>query len=91
MMTELKRGERLDELQRNGYRIIQKPGRFCFGMDAVLLSSFARVKEGERESWIWEQVRESSRFCCVERRREEILQVLRFRKKAQIWQGAVWS
>ena len=87
MMTELKSGERLDELQRNGYRIIQNPGRFCFGMDAVLLSGFARG----RESWIWEQVRESSRFCCVERRREEILQVLRFRKKAQIWQGAVWS
>lgn len=37
----LKPGERLDELQRNGYRIIQDPGRFCFGMDAVLLSGFA--------------------------------------------------
>ena len=48
MMTELKSGERLDELQRNGYRIIQNPGRVCFGMDAVLLSGFARVKEGER-------------------------------------------
>ena len=44
----LKPGERVDELQRNGYRIIQDPGRFCFGMDAVLLSGFARVKEGER-------------------------------------------
>lgn len=41
-------GERLDELQRNGYFIIQNPGRFCFGMDAVLLSGFARVKKGER-------------------------------------------
>ena len=48
MEIELKEGERLDELQRNGYRIIQDPGRFCFGMDAVLLSGFARVKEGER-------------------------------------------
>ena len=44
----LKPGERIDELQRNHYRIIQDPGRFCFGMDAVLLSGFARVKEGER-------------------------------------------
>ena len=44
----LKPGERIDELQRNNYRIIQDPGRFCFGMDAVLLSGFARVKEGER-------------------------------------------
>ena len=43
----LKTGERVDELQRNGYRIIQDPGRFRFGMDAVLLSGFARVREGE--------------------------------------------
>lgn len=39
--------ERVDDLQRNGYGIIQDPGRFCFGMDAVLLSGFAKVKEGE--------------------------------------------
>lgn len=48
MNIELKPGERLDGLQRNGYRIIQDPGRFCFGMDAVLLSGFAKVKPGER-------------------------------------------
>lgn len=40
--------ERLDELHRNGYYIIQDPGQFCFGMDAVLLSGFARVKPGEK-------------------------------------------
>lgn len=40
-------GERLDELHRNGYYILQNPGRFCFGMDAVLLSGFANVKKGE--------------------------------------------
>ena len=39
--------ERLDDLQINGYKIIQHPDKFCFGMDAVLLSSFAKVKEGE--------------------------------------------
>ncbi|MDY3223516.1 MAG: tRNA1(Val) (adenine(37)-N6)-methyltransferase [Lachnospiraceae bacterium] len=43
----MKETERIDELQRNGYRIIQDPGRFCFGMDAVLLSGFARAKEGD--------------------------------------------
>lgn len=43
----LKEGERLDELQRNGYGIIQNPARFCFGMDAVLLSGFAMAKKGE--------------------------------------------
>lgn len=39
--------ERIDDLQRNGYKIIQKKKGFCFGMDAVLLSGFAQVKEGE--------------------------------------------
>ena len=47
MTTNLKAGERLDDLQIKGYEIIQSPGRFCFGMDAVLLSSFAKVKRGE--------------------------------------------
>ncbi len=42
----LKENERIDDLERNGYRIIQDPERFCFGMDAVLLSGFARVKDG---------------------------------------------
>lgn len=46
--AELKEGERLDDLQIKGYEIIQSPGRFCFGMDAVLLSSFAKVKKGEK-------------------------------------------
>lgn len=42
----LKENERIDDLERNGYHIIQDTKRFCFGMDAVLLSGFARVKEG---------------------------------------------
>ena len=45
---DLKPGERLDDLQRNGYRIIQDPEKFCFGMDAVLLSGFADAPEGGR-------------------------------------------
>ncbi|MBO5459884.1 MAG: tRNA1(Val) (adenine(37)-N6)-methyltransferase [Lachnospira sp.] len=40
--------ERIDDLQRNGYRIIQNKNCFCFGMDAVLLSSFAKAEKGER-------------------------------------------
>ncbi len=39
--------ERLDDLQ-NGYKIIQHPDKFCFGMDAVLLSNYAKVKPGEK-------------------------------------------
>ena len=45
---ELKENERIDDLQRNGYRIIQNKDKFCFGMDAVLLSGFARVNPGNR-------------------------------------------
>lgn len=48
MTIDVYEGERIDELHRNGYRIIQKKDGFCFGMDAVLLSGFAAVKEGER-------------------------------------------
>lgn len=44
----LKANERIDDLERNGYRIIQDAGRFCFGMDAVLLSGFVRVKDGAK-------------------------------------------
>ncbi|MBQ8823037.1 MAG: tRNA1(Val) (adenine(37)-N6)-methyltransferase [Lachnospiraceae bacterium] len=43
----LKENERIDELQRNGYKIIQSPEKFCFGMDAVLLSGFARARKGD--------------------------------------------
>lgn len=40
--------ERIDDLQCNGYKIIQKPKGFCFGMDAVLLSDFAKVPKGKK-------------------------------------------
>lgn len=40
----LREGERLDDLERSGLLIIQNPSKFCFGMDAVLLSGFAKVK-----------------------------------------------
>ena len=40
--------ERLDDLQCKGYHLIQKPKGFCFGIDAVLLSGFAKVKKGQK-------------------------------------------
>lgn len=40
-------GERIDDLQRNGLHIIQDPRKFCFGMDAVLLSGFAAEHMGK--------------------------------------------
>lgn len=49
MNSELLReevGERLDDLQCNNLFIIQNPSKFCFGIDAVLLSNFIKVKKG---------------------------------------------
>lgn len=48
MKVDLLEKERIDELHRNHYKIIQNPDGFCFGMDAVLLSGFAVVRKGER-------------------------------------------
>ena len=41
-------GERIDDLERNGYRIIQNKNGFCFGMDAVLLSGFIKASPSDR-------------------------------------------
>lgn len=43
-MDQLLEGERIDDLHRKGYRIIQNPKMFCFGMDAVFLAAFAKAK-----------------------------------------------
>lgn len=48
MEIKLKPEERLDDLQIKGYHIIQDPTKFCFGIDAVLLATFAKVKKSER-------------------------------------------
>lgn len=44
----IKSNERLDDLYRKGYKIIQNPEKFCFGIDAILLSDYAKVRKGER-------------------------------------------
>ena len=84
--TRLREGERIDELQRNGYVIIQDPKRFCFGMDAVLLSGFAHVKAGER---VLDSGQALFRFCGKRKQTEAILRDLRFSRKARIWQEGV--
>ena len=45
---KLQSDERIDDLNRCGYKIIQNTKKFCFGMDAVLLSGFAQAKEGDK-------------------------------------------
>lgn len=44
----MREDERIDDLQLAGMRILQKNSGFRFGMDAVLLSDFARVEENDR-------------------------------------------
>lgn len=45
---ELKEGERVDDLERCGFKIIQNTEKFCFGMDAVLLSGYASIKRQDK-------------------------------------------
>lgn len=45
---KLNEGERVDDLGRCNFKIIQNPDKFCFGIDAVLLSGFANVKKDEK-------------------------------------------
>ena len=40
--------ERIDDLNRCGYKIIQNTKKFCFGIDAVLLSGFAKASKGDK-------------------------------------------
>lgn len=46
--VKINENERIDDLHRNGYFIIQDPKHFCFGVDAVLLSDFAKAEKNER-------------------------------------------
>ena len=39
---ELKKDERIDDLQYKGLKIIQNNKGFCFGIDSVILSNFAK-------------------------------------------------
>ena len=42
MEVKLNENERIDDLQLKGLKIIQNPKWFCFGVDSVLLSDFAK-------------------------------------------------
>ena len=49
MNIELKENERIDDLEFNNLKIIQNEKEFCFGMDAVLLSDFAKeIKQNSK-------------------------------------------
>ena len=42
MEIELKENERIDDLEFKGLKVIQNSDGFCFGIDSVLLSDFAK-------------------------------------------------
>lgn len=46
MYVKIKETERIDDIQLKGLRLIQDTTGFCFGVDAVLLANFAKVKRG---------------------------------------------
>lgn len=50
MKVELKENERIDDLEYKGLKIIQNKDWFCFGIDSVILTGFA--KENKKESKI---------------------------------------
>ena len=50
LLMELEENERIDDLEINNLKIIQNKEWFCYGIDSVLLSDFA--KEIPTESYI---------------------------------------
>lgn len=49
MKENLKENERIDDLQYKGLKIIQNTKGFCFGIDSVILSDFAKnIKKGSQ-------------------------------------------
>lgn len=46
--TLVRSNERVDDLERNGYKLIQNPEVFCFGIDAILLAHFAKVNSSKK-------------------------------------------
>ena len=46
-MIDLRNGERIEDLQCRGLKIIQNKNWFCFGIDAVLLANYCNLKDGE--------------------------------------------
>lgn len=43
MEVNIEDNERVDDLEYKGLKIIQKVDGFCFGMDSVILSDFAKI------------------------------------------------
>ena len=91
----LKQGERLDDLQLGGLGLIQDPDKFCFGVDAVLLSE-RLVQDDVYTSIHMEEYEVEARDTKLgpeeitrERQRESILPDWRFRQIRLRWHREV--
>lgn len=85
----LRDDERIDDLQRNHYGIIQRKGAFCFGMDAVLLSGFAVVKKGEKVLDLGTGTGIIP-ILLTAKTEEATLPAWRYRKSLRTWPGGAW-
>lgn len=85
----LKDGERIDDLQCRGYRIIQNPSTFCFGMDAVLLADFA---SGKAKGNVIDLGTGTGVIPMLMEAQEKarILRGWKFRNTAPIWRQEAW-
>ena len=89
MKAELRPGERLDDLQINDYYIIQNPDKFCFGMDAVLLSSFAHCAPGSKVADFGTGTGIIPILLTAKTERPRILMHSKSKPKVQTWRDAV--
>ena len=78
--------ERVDDLQLNGLRLIQNPSGFCFGIDAVLLSDFAKgsVKKNSR-------VLDLFRYFFRQRLLRRTYAGLRFSRRSRKWRSGAYA
>ena len=84
----IKDDECLDDLQ-NGLFIIQKKNGFKFGIDAVLLSDFA--KETSSKKTLDAQVQVLYPCFYPQKQTHRKFSVLKYRKRLHKWHSAVWN
>ena len=89
MEIELKENERIDDLEFKNLKIIQNTKGFCFGIDAVLLSDFAKnINKNAKVLDLGTGTGIISILLCGKTNLEKIVGV-EVKKKLQIWQKEV--
>ena len=87
----LKENERIDDLQYKGLKIIQDKTAFCFGIDSVLLSDFAKeIKNNSKVADLGTGNGIVGLLLCKKTKLNQIIGV-EFKKKLLKWQKEVLS